>query len=33
MVRSKIVPVRAYTRWREGRLEHVCAHLRSWPRV
>lgn len=29
---SKLVSVRAYVRMRFGRLEHVCAHMRSWPR-
>lgn len=28
---SKLVKVRAYVRVRFGRLEHVCAHFRSWP--
>lgn len=23
--------VHAYVRWRFRRLEHVCAHYRSWP--
>ena len=26
-----IVFVRAYTRWRYGREEHVSAHTRRWP--
>jgi len=30
-LREKPVFVRAYTRIRFGRLEHVCAHYRSWP--
>lgn len=28
----KTIRVRAYVRWKNGRLEHVCAHLRSRPR-
>jgi hypothetical protein len=28
---SKSVFVNAYTRWRFGKLEHICAHYRSWP--
>lgn len=28
---AKAVFVRAYTRWRFGRFESVCAHFRSWP--
>lgn len=32
MLRSKAVSVRAYLRMRFGRLEHVRAHFRSWPR-
>lgn len=32
MLKSKVVKVRAYVRFRLGRLEHVCAHFRSWPR-
>jgi hypothetical protein len=28
----KTVPVTAYTRFRFGKLEWVCAHFRSWPR-
>lgn len=28
----KIIPVRAYERFRYGRREHVRKHLRSWPR-
>lgn len=31
MLKSKVVRVRAYVRWRFGRLEHVCAHWRSHP--
>ncbi|CAH2408016.1 conserved hypothetical protein [Mesorhizobium ventifaucium] len=31
-LKSKVVSVRAYFRTRLGRLEHVCAHFRSWPR-
>ena len=27
----KVVPVTAYTRFRFGKLEWVCAHYRSWP--
>lgn len=30
-VRFKRVFVRAYTRFRLGRLEQVCQHTRSWP--
>lgn len=32
MLVSKLVKVRAYVRMRFGRLENVCAHVRSWPR-
>lgn len=28
---NKPVPVCAYTRFRLGRLEYVCAHFRSYP--
>jgi hypothetical protein len=31
MTGLKGVHVDAYTRIRFGRLEHVCAHWRSWP--
>lgn len=31
VAKPKVVPVRAYVRWRFGRLEHVCAHWRSLP--
>jgi hypothetical protein len=31
MARLKLVPVRAYVRTRFARLEHVRAHLRSYP--
>jgi hypothetical protein len=31
MLKSKVVSVRAYVRFRLGRVEHVRAHLRSWP--
>lgn len=31
MAKPKLVHVRAYDRTRLGRLEHVCAHTRSWP--
>lgn len=31
--RSKVVPVRAYTRFRFGVLESVIRHLRSLPRA
>lgn len=31
MERPKVVFVRAYTRWRFRRNEHVCAHWRSKP--
>lgn len=31
MMKPKAVRVRAYIRMRLGRLEHVCAHWRSWP--
>jgi hypothetical protein len=27
----KVVPVCAYTRFRLGRLEYVCSHVRSLP--
>lgn len=30
-LQSRVVKVRAYLRFRLGRLEHVCAHWRSWP--
>jgi hypothetical protein len=30
---SKVVLVRAYTRFRFGSLEHVVQHFRSWPRA
>ena len=29
--KSKVVPVRAYTRYRFGRFESVCKHMRSMP--
>jgi hypothetical protein len=29
--RDKVVYVTAYTRFRFGKLEWVCAHFRSWP--
>ncbi len=29
--KAKSVFVNAYVRWRFGRIEHVCAHYRSWP--
>lgn len=32
MLKSKVVKVRAYVRFRFGRLERVCSHFRSWPR-
>lgn len=32
MLKSKVVNVRAYVRFRLGRLESVCSHFRSWPR-
>lgn len=28
---DRLVHVRAYTRIRFGRLEHVCEHTRGWP--
>lgn len=28
----KLVPVRAYVRFRMGRVEFVCAHMRSFPK-
>ncbi len=31
-MRTKNVPVRAYTRRRFGRVEHVIRHFRSYPR-
>jgi hypothetical protein len=31
--REKVVPVRAYTRFRFGALESVVRHLRSLPRA
>lgn len=31
--RPKVVPVRAYTRFRFGVLESVVRHFRSWPRA
>lgn len=31
MLKPKLIAVRAYVRLRFGRLEHVCAHWRSWP--
>jgi hypothetical protein len=31
-VAGKVVPVHAYTRFRLGKLEWVCAHFRHWPR-
>jgi hypothetical protein len=27
----RFVEVRAYERFRFGRIEHVCAHTRHWP--
>lgn len=30
-MRMKTVPVRRYVRFRFGRLEHVCKHMRSLP--
>lgn len=30
--KAKTVPVRAYTRFRNGKTEYVCKHLRSLPR-
>jgi hypothetical protein len=32
LLRSPRVHVRAYQRVRFGRVEHVCAHTRNWPR-
>lgn len=29
--KAKNVFVRAYVRFRFGRIEHVCQHWRSWP--
>jgi len=29
--KAKTVFVRAYQRFRFGRLENVCQHFRSWP--
>jgi hypothetical protein len=31
LLKPKLVAVRAYVRLRFGRLENVCAHMRSWP--
>lgn len=31
-MRNKDIFVSAYTRWRLGQLEYVCAHWRSNPR-
>jgi hypothetical protein len=31
ILKPKAVFVRDYLRTRFGRLEHVCAHWRSWP--
>ncbi len=31
-MRAKLVHVCAYTRYRNGQIEYVCAHYRSLPR-
>lgn len=31
ILNPKTVPVRAYTRFRKGKLEFVSKHYRSWP--
>ena len=31
-IRPKVVPVRQYIRYRNGRNEDVCRHMRSLPR-
>ena len=32
LIGAKQVYVRAYTRFRHGKLEYVIQHFRSWPR-